>query len=69
MSDKINETEKDAMTGDKSAVILIVSSFRKYRKASEDLLSKRYRDGECDAVALIDFEYAIKEANEDITER
>lgn len=61
---RIHEIEKLALCGDAKAMTLIVSFARHYRQAAKKLLASRYRDGECDAVALNDFEAAIEEAEE-----
>ena len=45
-----------------------IMALEKYRAACKSLLSKRYRDGECDAVALSNFEDEIKEAEDYLEE-
>ena len=59
-----NDVEKQAMLLDRAAVLRVVSALRQYRHAAQSLLGKRYRDGECDAVALTVFEDEVKEAEE-----
>ena len=61
----IHEVEKQALIGDRDSIIRIISAFRKLRIASEKLLSLRYRDGECDGVALVQFESDLYESLED----
>jgi hypothetical protein len=60
------KNELDALVGDKMAVMRVVSDLRKYRAAAIDILSRRYRDGECDAVALSDFEDTVKQIEDNI---
>ncbi len=64
----VHETEKRAMTGGRHELLVLVSSWRKVRDAGLALLSKRYRDGECDAVAVAEFEAALSEAINDMVE-
>jgi len=63
------ETEQAAMTGDRQAILVVVSSLRKYRAATKKLLESRYQDGECDAVALHVFNLEAGEAEEDLNSR
>lgn len=46
-------------------VIAVVNALRRYRAAAAELLSKRYGDGECDAVALLTFEQTIAAIEEE----
>ena len=61
---ELQKIERQAMTGDRAAVIAVVSALRRYREASRKLLGARYRDGECDAVSLSTFESGIGEIEE-----
>jgi hypothetical protein len=60
----LHEIEKRAMVGDKRAVLALVSFERHLRDAAKKLLDARYRDGECDAVALSRFASEVEEAAE-----
>lgn len=61
------KTEMAAMSGDRTAVLHLVSALRKYRAAAKKLLGLRYGDGECDAVALTAFANEAMEAEEDLS--
>lgn len=52
-------TEREAMTGDRSAVLRIVSALREYRREVKQLLERRYSDGEVDGATLHGFASAI----------
>lgn len=58
------ELEKRALTGDRQAVIELVSCFRKLRAASRKLLDARYSDGECDSYGLHEFAMVLEEVEE-----
>jgi hypothetical protein len=55
------ENELEALSGNRMSVLRVVSDLRRYRAAAKTLLSQRYRDGECDAVALADFYWEVDE--------
>jgi hypothetical protein len=59
IDEKFHDLEKRAMCLDRRAVLDLVDILRGYRCASKKLLAARYKDGECDALALSDFEEAI----------
>ena len=66
----LQELERSALTidrydFDRYPIIQIVSALRKYRSAAQELLSQRYTDGECDAVALHNFAEMVKEIEEE----
>lgn len=56
----LHAIEKRALVGDRYAVLVIISAFRRFRKSSEELLKLRYRDGECDAVDLTTFNFELQ---------
>lgn len=64
----IFDIEKKAMVLDREAVLSLVSIERRLRQASEQLLSKRYKDGEVDRVALDIFSDTIDHLKEDFEE-
>lgn len=47
----LQQDERDAMCGDRAAVLRVVSALRGYREAVRSVLSTRYRDGFIDGVA------------------
>lgn len=55
------DCEKQALTGNHTAMIRVISNLRSYRDACKNLLSKRHEDGEVDCVALDIFEREITE--------
>lgn len=55
------KNELEALAGNHTAIVRVVSDLRQYRAAAKKLLSLRYRDGECDACALCDFETDVNE--------
>lgn len=57
----LQELEKEALCGDRQAVLRVVSSLRRYRAESKKLLDSRYRDGECDSLSLHEFNEEIEE--------
>lgn len=59
--------EKKAMLLDRHAVLQIVSALRRYRQASEVLLSARYQDGSLDRAAASTFAREIAAIDEDIS--
>ena len=63
------ETEKRALVGDRDSILRVVSAVRIYREAARQLLSSRYRDGECDAAALSTFEAACDNTNDIFQQR
>jgi hypothetical protein len=60
------DVEERALAGDADSVLQVVQALRKYRRAVTDLLGKRYRDGECDSVALSGFESEVDEIEENL---
>lgn len=58
-------TERQAVVLDRLAVLQVVSALRRYRAAAKALLHKRYRDGECDTVALTRFENECESIEQD----
>lgn len=62
LAERIRDIEKAALTGDRLAVLALVGAFRRVREASKEMLADRYRDGECDAVALSTFEMLVEQA-------
>jgi hypothetical protein len=63
---KLQRAERDAMCGDRDAVLAVVSGLRQYRAAVETLLAKRYRDGEVDAVAMSFFQNTVEDIEFDV---
>lgn len=63
----IQVAERSAMTGDKQAILIVVSALRRYRAEVRKLLGNRYSDGECDSATIHKFEMMIEsiEAGED----
>lgn len=57
--------EARAMTGDRSAVLEVVSDLRKYRSAARKLLDLRYLDGAVDGAAMASFESEVCEIEGD----
>ena len=45
----------------RNAVVRMIGDYRRLRIAAAEMLEKRYRDGECDAVALHRFETELLE--------
>lgn len=64
MSDELTpleQSELDAMTGDRMSVIRVVSALRLYRKAAIELRALRYQDGALDGAAASAFFAAIED--------
>lgn len=59
-----HQLEKDALLGDRAAIIQVVSDLRGYRAASAKLLAARYRDGACDGFSMSQFNDAVQEIEE-----
>jgi len=59
------ETEKEAMVGDRQAVLQVVSALRTYREAVRKLLGARYADGECDSYSLHELSMVVQELEEE----
>lgn len=58
-------TERQALVLDRESVLDLVNAVRRYRQAAKTLLSSRYRDGECDAVALCNFDSTVREIEQE----
>lgn len=57
----LQQDERAAMTGDRAAVLRVVSALRQYRAAARELLDARYADGECDRVAMSTFASVVED--------
>jgi hypothetical protein len=57
----LQQDERDAMTGNRMAVIRVVSALRQYRAAVGEMLSKRYADGAVDGATLSAFASSVDE--------
>lgn len=62
---RVFDTEKRALCGDKSAIVRIVGALRRHRAAAQKLLDSRYADGEVDAAQLSRFESECAEIEEE----
>ena len=58
--------EQLALTGDNNAIIRVVSSLRKYRKAALEMLDSLNRDGTCNWAEINIFKYRREEAEQDL---
>ena len=61
-----HDIEKEAMTGDRGAVLKIVGALRRYRQAADALLSTKWGDGACDGAMVFRFERTLVEIADDI---
>lgn len=52
--------EREALTGNRFAIVELSSAIREYRSACEQLLSKVYHDGYADSVAISELREAIQ---------
>lgn len=57
---RLQRAEREALCKNHQAITVLVDAVRQWREASAKLLASRYRDGECDAVALAEFESAVE---------
>lgn len=57
----LQRDERAAMTGDRSAIVRLVSAVREFRTAAAKLTERRYSDGACDGVAVGEFVNAVEE--------
>ena len=62
MEERIHQLEKDAMTGDRSAVLELIDMRRKIHAALETAWDRRYRDGALDGVAASELFDDVTEA-------
>jgi len=60
----LQEDERAALCGDRVATLRVVTAVRRLRASAANLLARRYRDGECDAVALHQFASEVESVEE-----
>ena len=53
--------ERKAMTGNRQALLLVVSALRQYRAACKAALDARRPDGSLDSARVSSFAYAVEE--------
>ena len=58
---KLQFLEDDALRGDKEALALVISALRRYRQATQLLLSLRYSDGEVDSATMYRFDITVED--------
>jgi len=64
----LQETERSALCGDRSAILRLVSAVRKFREESARLVRGRYGDGAVDGVMVLNFMDAIESIEADGTD-
>jgi hypothetical protein len=51
----LQQQEREAMCGDRAAILVVVSAVRQFRALIHRLGNSRYSDGECDGYSLTTF--------------
>jgi hypothetical protein len=64
----LQDLERRALTGNREAVVKVISALRCYRKAAQELLSAKYIDSEYDDVALLRFNESVQNIENDVEE-
>lgn len=64
----LQDLERRALTGNRFAVVQIISALRRYRALSTNLLQSRFADGSCVSADVTAFEDAIEEIENDVEE-
>ena len=64
----LQDLERRALTGNRSAVMQVISALRKYRAATIALIDRGFYDGKCDDSAVDAFVDAIAAIEEDVEE-
>lgn len=62
---RMTETEKRALTGDRAATLRVVSALRQYRAAVEALLDARWQGGTVDGATVASFRSEVERIEED----
>ena len=61
---QLQQAEREAMTGDREAILTVISALRRYRALGKRLLDSRYSDGECDGYSIHRFECEMQDIEE-----
>jgi len=64
----LQDLERRALTGNRFAVVQVISALRRYRAAAEALMEKLRQDGECDVVTMNAFADTVEEIENDVEE-
>jgi len=64
----LQDLERRALTGNRFAVVQVISALRRYRACSANLLTARFADGSCVSADVTAFEDDIEEIENDVEE-
>lgn len=57
----LQDIERRALTGNRAAVIQVISALRRYREVSRGVIDRWFNDGETDAAIMDAFSDAVEE--------
>ena len=64
----LQDLERRALTGNRSAVVQVISALRRYRAAVKELIENQYKDGERDLFNINAFAITLEGIENDVEE-
>ncbi len=66
---ELHEIEKKALVGHQLAILEVVDLLRKFRRAADEILARRYRDGCVSDVDAMNFDSSLREWIDEAVDR